>query len=76
MITCRAGIGTDGAQLAEALRAIRTGLGDPEVLLYNAGTATLGAITEITPDQYEADWRINAICSRRSERALRTRATV
>jgi NADP-dependent 3-hydroxy acid dehydrogenase YdfG len=51
---------SDRAQLAEAFRAIRTGLGDPEVLLYNAGTATLGAITEITPDQYEADWRVNA----------------
>jgi NAD(P)-dependent dehydrogenase (short-subunit alcohol dehydrogenase family) len=51
---------TDRVQLVEAFRAIRTGLGDPEVLLYNAGTATLGTITEITPDQYEADWRINA----------------
>ena len=51
---------SDRVQLVEAFRAIRTGLGDPEVLLYNAGTATLGAITEITPDQYEADWRVNA----------------
>lgn len=51
---------SDRAQLAEAFRVIRTGLGDPEVLLYNAGTAILGAITEITPDQYEADWRVNA----------------
>jgi NADP-dependent 3-hydroxy acid dehydrogenase YdfG len=51
---------TDRVQLVEAFRAIRTGLGDPEVLLYNAGTATLGTITDVTPDQYEADWRINA----------------
>src|SRR6185436_7386122 len=51
---------SDRAQLAEAFRAIRTGLGDPEVLLYNAGTATLGAITEVAPEKYEADWRINA----------------
>jgi NADP-dependent 3-hydroxy acid dehydrogenase YdfG len=51
---------TDRVQLVEAFRAVRTGLGDPEVLLYNAGTAALGNITEITPEQYEADWRINA----------------
>ena len=30
------------------------------MLLYNAGSGTFGAISEITPDQYEADWRVNA----------------
>src|SRR5262249_31008534 len=39
---------TNRAQLVEALRAIRAAFGDPEVLLYNAGVATLGSITEIT----------------------------
>jgi NAD(P)-dependent dehydrogenase (short-subunit alcohol dehydrogenase family) len=51
---------SDRAQIAEAFRAIRTDLGDPEVLLYNAGSGAFGTITEITPDQYEADWRVNA----------------
>ena len=51
---------SDRGQMAEAFRAIRKELGEPEVLLYNAGTATLGTIREITADQYEADWRVNA----------------
>src|SRR3984893_7088710 len=50
----------DRTQMTETFRAIRTDLGEPEVLLYNAGSGTFGGITEITPDQYEADWRVNA----------------
>lgn len=51
---------SDRGQITEAFRVIRQDLGEPEVLLYNAGTGTFGSITEITPDQYEADWRVNA----------------
>jgi len=51
---------SDRAQITEAFRAIRKELGEPELLLYNAGTGTFGNITEITPEQYEADWRVNA----------------
>src|ERR1700731_1031115 len=47
-------------QISDAFRAIRKDFGDPEVLLYNAGSGTFGAITDITPEQYEADWRVNA----------------
>jgi short-subunit dehydrogenase len=50
----------DRRQITDAFRAIREELGDSEVLLYNAGSGTFGGITEITPDQYEADWRVNA----------------
>ena len=49
------------AQVTEAFRGIRRELGEPEVLLYNAGSGTFGSITEITADQYEADWRVNAL---------------
>src|SRR5260370_28597799 len=48
---------SDRTQITEAFRAIRKDLGEPDILLYNAGSGTFGAITEITPDQYEADWR-------------------
>ena len=51
---------SDRAQITEAFRAIRKDFGEPELLLYNAGTGTFGNITEITPEQYEADWRVNA----------------
>src|SRR5260370_8162262 len=52
---------SDSTQITEAFRAIRTDLGEPEVLLYNAGSGTFGSITEITPDQYEADWRVQPL---------------
>jgi NAD(P)-dependent dehydrogenase (short-subunit alcohol dehydrogenase family) len=51
---------TDRNQLTEAFHAIRGDLGDPEVLVYNAGSGTFGSITEIAPEQFEADWRVNA----------------
>jgi NAD(P)-dependent dehydrogenase (short-subunit alcohol dehydrogenase family) len=51
---------SDHAQIAYTFRAVRKELGEPDVLLYNAGSGTFGAITEITPDQYETDWRVNA----------------
>ena len=40
---------SDHAQIAYAFRAVREELGEPDVLLYNAGSGTFGAITEITP---------------------------
>jgi len=52
---------SDRTQVTDAFRKIRAELGDPEVLLYNAGSGTFGTISEITPDQYEADWRVNAL---------------
>src|ERR1700733_12500162 len=51
---------SDRGQITDAFRVIRQDLGEPEVLLYNAGTGIFGSITEITPDQFEADWRVNA----------------
>jgi NAD(P)-dependent dehydrogenase (short-subunit alcohol dehydrogenase family) len=52
---------SDRTQITEAFRAIRVDLGEPEVLLYNAGSGTFGTVAEITPEQYEADWRVNAL---------------
>jgi len=50
----------DFSQTATAFATIREKLGDPDVLLYNAGSGTWGHITEITAEQYEAAWRVNA----------------
>jgi hypothetical protein len=52
-------VGND-AQISEAFHAIRAKLGEVELLMYNAGTGVFGSITEITPDQYVSDWRVNA----------------
>jgi NAD(P)-dependent dehydrogenase (short-subunit alcohol dehydrogenase family) len=57
-LTCDVG---DRTQVTEGFRKIRAELGEPEVLLYNAGSGTFGTITDITPEQYEADWRVNAL---------------
>jgi NAD(P)-dependent dehydrogenase (short-subunit alcohol dehydrogenase family) len=50
----------DAAQVGRAFAAVRSKLGAPEVLLYNAGSGNWGTITEITPAQYEDSWRTNA----------------
>jgi NAD(P)-dependent dehydrogenase (short-subunit alcohol dehydrogenase family) len=51
---------SDAAQIAEAFRGVRKELGEPEVLLYNAGSGKFGSIAEVTHEQYEADWRVNS----------------
>ena len=51
----------DPAQTTAMFKTIRERLGVPEVLLYNAGSGAWGTIVDITPAQYEADWRVNAL---------------
>jgi NADP-dependent 3-hydroxy acid dehydrogenase YdfG len=50
----------DREQLSAAFRTIRDGLGEVDVMLYNAGTGTWGTVGEITPEQFEQNWRVNA----------------
>ena len=50
----------NGGQVAAAFATIRDQLGEPDVLLYNAGSGSWGSIVNITPEQYETDWRVNA----------------
>ncbi|HUN60020.1 MAG TPA: SDR family NAD(P)-dependent oxidoreductase [Candidatus Binataceae bacterium] len=50
----------DSVQLKAAFRQIRDRLGDPEVLLYNAGSGTWGSVLEISPEQFETSWRVNS----------------
>jgi NAD(P)-dependent dehydrogenase (short-subunit alcohol dehydrogenase family) len=49
------------SDVAGAFVAIREKLADPEVLLYNAGSGVWGTIVDITSEQYEAAWRVNAL---------------
>jgi NAD(P)-dependent dehydrogenase (short-subunit alcohol dehydrogenase family) len=49
------------SEVAGAFAAIRAKLADPEVLLYNAGSGVWGTIVNITPEQYEVAWRVNAL---------------
>jgi NAD(P)-dependent dehydrogenase (short-subunit alcohol dehydrogenase family) len=50
----------DAAEINRAFDTVRSKLGAPEVLLYNAGSGNWGTISEITPEQYEESWRVNA----------------
>jgi NAD(P)-dependent dehydrogenase (short-subunit alcohol dehydrogenase family) len=60
----------DADQIARAFDTVRSKLGAPELLLYNAGSGNRGTITEITPEQYESSWRTNAygafLCAKQS----------
>ncbi len=50
----------DRRALADTFRRIATDLGPIDTLVYNAGSGTWGSIEEITADQFEASWRVNA----------------
>jgi NAD(P)-dependent dehydrogenase (short-subunit alcohol dehydrogenase family) len=62
------------SEMAGAFTAIRERLADPEVLLYNAGSGVWGTIVDITPEQYEAAWRVNAfgafLCAKEAAPAM------
>jgi NAD(P)-dependent dehydrogenase (short-subunit alcohol dehydrogenase family) len=50
---------TDPGSVAAAFGRIRSELGDPEVLVYNAGAFQMGGILEISPSQFDACFRAN-----------------
>lgn len=52
---------TKPEEVKAAFAAIRKELGDPEVLLYNAGSGVFTAFADTTPEQFEGAWRINAM---------------
>lgn len=58
------GYPTDVAE-PDALRAtferVRRELGPVSVVLHNAGNATFGDLLQVTPEQFEQAWRINAL---------------
>jgi NAD(P)-dependent dehydrogenase (short-subunit alcohol dehydrogenase family) len=53
----------DPASVRETFAAIRQELGDPDVLLYNAGSGVFADFDEATPEQFEKSWRVNAMGS-------------
>jgi len=48
------------ASVTHAFEAILADLGAVDVLLYNAGSGVFADVLGITPDQFEASWRVNA----------------
>ena len=51
----------DEASVNATFAAIRADLGEVDVVAYNAGSGTWGTIDDLTPEAFEASWRVNAL---------------
>jgi NAD(P)-dependent dehydrogenase (short-subunit alcohol dehydrogenase family) len=51
----------DASSLARTFDAVRRDLGDPDVLVYNAGSGVWGSIEEATAADFETAWRVNTL---------------
>jgi len=51
----------DAGSIARAFHAIRRDLGEPEVLIYNAGSGVWGNVEEASAADFESAWRVNAL---------------
>jgi NAD(P)-dependent dehydrogenase (short-subunit alcohol dehydrogenase family) len=51
----------DAASVERAFSAIRSDLGEVEVLVYNAGSGVWGTIDDVSVEAFEAAWRVNAL---------------
>jgi NAD(P)-dependent dehydrogenase (short-subunit alcohol dehydrogenase family) len=51
----------DAASVERAFDGIREALGDPEVVIYNAGSGVFGGFDDVTAADFEASWRVNAL---------------
>jgi NAD(P)-dependent dehydrogenase (short-subunit alcohol dehydrogenase family) len=51
---------SDAASVAETFARIRSELGDPATVIYNAGSGVWGDVESIGLESFEAAWRVNA----------------
>jgi len=47
--------------VASAFAAIRSEMGEVDVVAFNAGSGIFGALDDVSPDDFEAAWRVNAL---------------
>jgi NAD(P)-dependent dehydrogenase (short-subunit alcohol dehydrogenase family) len=52
---------SDTASVETAIDQASADLGDIDTLIYNAGSGSWGTVEDITPAQFEASWRVNAL---------------
>lgn len=53
----------DAASVERAFEEVRTSLGQPEVVVYNAGSGLFGGFAAVTAQDFENAWRVNALGS-------------
>jgi len=51
----------DEVSVKSAFASIRADLGEVDVVAFNAGSGTWGTIDDLTPQAFEASWRVNAL---------------
>jgi NAD(P)-dependent dehydrogenase (short-subunit alcohol dehydrogenase family) len=51
----------DAGSVVGVFDAIRGTLGDPEVVIYNAGSGAFGTFDDVSATDFEASWRVNAL---------------
>jgi NAD(P)-dependent dehydrogenase (short-subunit alcohol dehydrogenase family) len=54
---------TDAASIERAFVAIRNEMGEVNTLIFNAGAGIWKSVEEITPEEFEQSWRVNALGS-------------
>lgn len=52
---------SDSASVQRGFDAIRSTMGDPEVVIYNAGSGVFGTFDDMSAADFEASWRVNAL---------------
>lgn len=52
---------TDESSARSAFARLRSELGDPEVLVYNAGAFQAGSVLQLAPADLERTWRVNCL---------------
>lgn len=50
---------SDENSIQKTIKQIQQDLGNIDVLIYNAGSGSWGNIEEITPENFESNWRVN-----------------
>jgi NAD(P)-dependent dehydrogenase (short-subunit alcohol dehydrogenase family) len=68
---------TDPRSVDRAFKGITADLGPADVLLFNTGSGVFKGIEDITPDEFEAAWRVNAygslLCAQAVIPAMKTK---
>ena len=52
---------TSASSVSQGFASVRESLGDPDVLVFNAGAFVLGSVLDVTPEAFESAWKGNCL---------------